>query len=171
MAYVDYAYYKELYGDSAIPEADFNRLSWEACRKMDAATTGIDGVRKLAVAFPVDEYAAECVKRCACELVSVLYQLKQARENAAKASGYTETTNGLQGKVISSISSGNESISFSSGSSGSSATAIDKALSDKAAEAQLYTDTIREYLSGIADANGVNLLFMGRYPYRITKNS
>ena len=171
MAYVDYAYYQSLYGDSAIPEADFNRLSWEACRKMDAATTGIDGVRKLAVAFPVDEYAAECVKRCACELVQILQQLKTARENAAKASGYTETTNGLQGKVISSISSGNESISFSSGTSGSSATAIDKALSDKAAEAQLYTDTIREYISGVADANGVNLLFMGRYPYRITNNS
>ena len=51
------------------------------------------------------------------------------------------------------------------------ATAIDKALSDKAAEAQLYTDTIREYLSGVSDANGVNLLFMGRYPYRITNNS
>ena len=171
MAYVDYAYYQSLYGDSAIPEADFNRLSWEACRKMDAATTGIDGVRKLAVAFPTDEYAVECVKRCACELVSVLYQLKQARENAAKASGYTETTNGLQGKVISSISSGNESISFSSGTSGSSATVIDKALSDKAAEAQLYADTIHEYLSGVSDANSVNLLFMGRYPYRITNNS
>ena len=169
MAYVDYAYYQSLYGDSAIPEADFNRLSWDACRKMDAATTGIDGVRKLAVAFPTDEYAAECVKRCACALVDVLNQMKTARENAAKTSGYTETTNGLQGKVISSISSGNESISFSSGTSGSSATVIDKALADKAAEAQLYTDTIREYLSGVADANGVNLLFMGRYPYCVRK--
>ena len=167
MAYIEYEYFKTLYPD--VPEADFNRLSWEACRKMDAATTGIDGVRKLAVAFPVDEYAAECVKRCACALVDVLNQLKQARENAAKASGYTETTNGLQGKVISSVSSGNESISFASGTSGSSATAIDKALSDKAAEAQLYTDTIREYLSGVADANGVNLLFMGRYPYCVRK--
>lgn len=167
MAYIEYEYFKTLYPD--VPEADFKRLSWEACRKMDAATTGIDGVRKLAIAFPVDEYAAECVKRCACALVDVLNQIKTARENAAKASGYTETTNGLQGKVISSISSGNESISFSSGSSGSSATAIDKALSDKAAEVQLYTDTIREYLSGVSDANGVNLLFMGRYPYRLEK--
>ena len=166
-AYIDYEYFKTLYPD--IPEEVFNRLSWDACRKMDAATTGIDGVRKLAVAFPTDEYAAECVKRCACELVQILQQLKTARENAAKASGYTETTNGLQGKVISSISSGNESISFSSGASGSSATAIDKALSDKAAEAQLYTDTIREYLSGVSDANGVNLLFMGRYPYCVRK--
>ncbi len=166
-AYIDYEYFKTLYPD--IPKEVFNRLSWEACRKMDAATTGIDGVRKLAVAFPVDEYSSETVKRCACALVDVLNQLKQARENATKASGYTETTNGLQGKVISSISSGNESISFSSGSSGSSATVIDKALSDKAAEAQLYTDTIREYLSGVSDANGVNLLYMGRYPHCVRK--
>lgn len=168
MAYVDYAYYQSLYGDSAIPEADFNRLFWEACRKMDAATTGIDGVRKLAVAFPTDEYAAECVKRCACALVDVLNQMKQARENATKASGYTETTNGLQGKVISSISSGNESISFSSGTSGSSATVIDKALADVSEEYRMYSNIIREYLSGVADANGVNLLFMGRYPYRVS---
>lgn len=163
MAYIDYEYFKGLYPD--IPETDFNRLSWEACRKIDAATTGLDGVRKLAVAFPTDEYAAECVRRCACALVLVLRQLETARANAAKASGYTETTSGLQGKVISSVSSGNESISFSTGSAAGSETMIDKALADKTAEAQLYADTVREYLSGVSDANGVNLLFMGRYPY------
>lgn len=163
MAYVDYAYYQSLYGEKALPEADFNRLSWEACRKMDAATTGIDGVHKLAEYFPTDEYAAECVKRCACTLVDVLNQVEQARADAVKASGYTETENGLQGKVISSVSAGNESISYAVGST-KSTSVYDKAVSDKSVEAELYADTIREYLTGIADANGVNLLFLGKYP-------
>lgn len=165
-AYIDYEYFKTLYPD--IPEADFNRLSWEACRKMDIATTGIDGIRKLTVAFPTDEYAVECVKRCACALVDTLNQMKQAWENANKASGYTETTNGLQGKVISSISSGNESISFSSSGSSSRTTAIDKALADVFVENQMYMKIIRDYLSDVPDANGVNLLFMGRYPYCVS---
>lgn len=164
MGYIDYEYFKTLYPD--IPEADFNRLSWDACRKMDAATTGIDGVRKLSVAFPVEEYAVEAVKRCACVLTNLLYQIQKAQRSAAQASGYTETANGLQGKVISSVSSGNESISYTVGGAGGSPTMIDKALSDKTVEEKLYSDTILEYLSGIADANGVNLLFKGQYRKR-----
>jgi hypothetical protein len=44
------------------------------------------------------------------------------------------------------------------------ATMIDKALSDPAVKEKLFRDTIREGLSGVADANGVNLLYMGVYP-------
>ena len=43
-------------------------------------------------------------------------------------------------------------------------TLIDKCLADKEAQKQLYSDTIRDYLSGVADANGVSLLYMGMYP-------
>lgn len=168
MTYIDYPFHTSLYGDD-ISEADFNRLSWESRRKLDVATTGIDGVKKLKVAFPVDEDDAEAVKRCACALVEILYRIKQAEEAARIASGYTETENGLKGKVISSVSAGNESISYAVGSNATSATFIDKALSDKGVQEKLFSDTIREYLSGISDANGVNLLFMGEYPYRIRK--
>lgn len=167
MAYIDYEYYTSLYGD--LPEADFNRLSWEASRKLDVATSGVDGVRKLKVAFPTDEDDAETVKRCACALIDVLYQIKQAEDTAKSAGGYTETANGLQGKVITSVSAGNESISYAVGSNAMSATLINQAVSDKAVQEQIFRDTIREYLSGVTDANGVNLLFMGRYPYVIRK--
>lgn len=167
--YVDYEYYKSIYGDKAIPEADFNRLSWDACRKLDVATTGIDNVRKLKAAFPTDEDDAESVKRCVCELVSIAYKLEQAEQTAQNAKGYITREDGsLQGKVVSSVSAGNESISYSvSGGSGSSATMIDKALSDKAVQEQLYRNIITEYLSGVADANGVNLLYAGRYPHEL----
>ena len=160
--YIDHNYYQSLYGD--IPEADFNRLSWEACRKMDAVTTGIDGVKKLKVAFPTDEEDAEAVKRCACALVDILYQVKQAEETVRSASGYTETEDGLKGKVISSVSAGNESISYAVGKSATVETWLDKALSDSAELDNKISGTMREYLSGVCDANCVNLLFMGEYP-------
>jgi len=49
-------------------------------------------------------------------------------------------------------------------SNAGTATLIDKCLADKEAQKQLYDDKIRDYLSGITDANGVNLLYMGIYP-------
>ena len=62
MAYIDYEYYKNLFGEKAIPEQDFNRLVWDSCKKIDNATTGVDNVKKLKIAFPKDEDDAEAVK-------------------------------------------------------------------------------------------------------------
>lgn len=164
MAYVDYEYYKSLYGDKAIPEADFNRLSWDACRKLDIATTGIDNVRKLQVAFPTDEYSAETVRRCACELVRIAYELEQAEERVRASQGYITREDGtVISKQVASVSAGTESISYATGGSSGGSTLIDTVLTDKVAQEQLYKDIINEYLSGVEDANGVNLLYMGRY--------
>lgn len=165
MAYIDYEYYSNLYGDKAVEETVFNRLLWDAERKIDIATTGVDNVRKLAVAFPINDYDAESVKRCICKMVYTLYAVEQAQEKANNASGYSETANGLQGKVIKSVSAGNESITFESASN--TATLIEKALSDKNIKEQLFKDVIAEYLPNVADANGVNLLYMGPYPYAL----
>lgn len=165
-AYVDYAYYSSIYGDTAIPEADFNRLSWDACREVDMATTGIDHVMKLKTAFPTDEYSAEAVKRCVCEIINTLYQINRALQAEIDASGYVQREDGTyQGRTVSSVSAGNESISYASGSSAS--TLYSRAASDEQAKRQIIRDTICRYLSGITDANGVNLLYMGRYPCRL----
>lgn len=170
MGYVDYSFYKSIYGDSDASEQDFNRLSWEASRKMDVFTTGLDGKRKLAVAFPADEYSVEAVKRCACGLIQFMYQMEKAEKQISQSRGYTETENGLRGKVISSVSAGNESVSYSTGSSSGSATMIEKAVSDESARDKAFHDMIIQGLSGIADANGVNLLYMGRYPAVVRKH-
>jgi hypothetical protein len=154
MAYFDIEFYRQNYGD--IDEKAFNRLSFDACRKLDNHTTGADGVKKLRHAFPVDEDDIEAVKRCGCKLVHLMTQMEAAEQSM----GYEATENGTRGKVISSVSAGNESISYSVGN----ATMIDKALSDPAVKEKLFRDTIREYLSGVADANGVSLLYMGVYP-------
>ena len=72
MAYIDYEYYKALYGEENISEIDFNRILWSAEREIDKATSGVDGVKKLQVAFPTSDYDVEVVKRCAVELVNFL---------------------------------------------------------------------------------------------------
>lgn len=164
MAYVDYEYYKSLYREKAIPEADFNRLRWDAERQVDKATSGVDNVRKLKVAFPTNEEDAETVKRCVCALVEFLKQIEDAERNANSVGQYTERADGsLQGKVVSSVSAGNESISYAVGKSAD--TAISNAIKDLHSKDMAVYQFITSRLSGVSDANGINLLFGGRYPY------
>ena len=166
MAYVNYDYYKSLYGDKAIQEIDFNRLLWDAEREINKATSGVDNVQKLKVAFPTNEEDAEVVKRCVCALVDFLNQIETAEHNANSVGQYTERSDGsLQGKVVSSVSAGNESISYAVGKS--SDTAISNAIKDLHSRDVAVYQFITSRLSGISDANGVNLLYGGRYPYRV----
>ena len=164
--YVDYKYYSSLYGEKAITETDFNRILWDAEREIDKATSGVDGVRKLRVAFPTSDYDAEAVKRCVCALVEFLNQIETAEHNANSIGQYTERADGsLQGKVVSSVSAGNESISYAVGKSAD--TAISNAIKDLHSKDVAVYQFIKSKLSGVSDANGVNLLFGGRYPYRV----
>lgn len=160
--YVDYDFYKNLYGENAMPQSDFDRLSWEAQKRIDNLTFG-----KLKFAFPTDEDAAEAVKRCVCKLVDIAYEIDSANKRVNDGKGYVEDANGIHGKVISSVSSGSESISYTAKSE-SGSTVIDAVLSDKTAQDKLYADTVKEYLYGVPDANGVNLLYAGvPYPKRV----
>ena len=90
MAYVDYESYKSLYGEKAITEAQFDRLLWDSEREIDKATSGVDGVRKLQVAFPTSDYESESVKRCRCALVDLLKQIEIAERKANSIGQYTE---------------------------------------------------------------------------------
>lgn len=163
--YVDYEYYYALYDESAALEPTFNRLAWDACRKLDIATTGHDGIQKLKLAYPTDEYAIEHVKRCACALVQNAYELETAEANARTAQGYTHREDGsLQGRVVSSVSAGNESISYATAANASNATLTDKAMASLSVREQVERDIITRYLSGVTDVNGVSLLYMGVYP-------
>lgn len=162
--YVDYDFYKKLYGSDAMSESEFNRFSWDASKKIEHYTTGADGVKKLQVAFPTDDNGVESVKRCVCVLIDLMSNIKQAEQNLRSATGFIQKEDGtVQGKVITSVSAGNESISYSAKTSNT--TLVEQAVSDRKARDQLFTDTIRDYLSDVTDSNGVNLLYMGIYPY------
>ena len=154
MAYIDYEYFKSLYGE-AISMADFNRLSWDAEREIDKVTSGVDGVKKLRVAFPTNDFDAEIVKRCVAELVNFLYKLDIATNSIVVSNGT------VHGSVVKSVSAGNESITYdTSGILGNATSSIKN-------RDLTIMEFISSRLSGIVDANGVNLLFGGCYPYNV----
>ena len=160
--YITFDQFSTLY--DPIEEKVFNRLSYEAERLIDNHTTGIDGVKKLRIAFPSDEYSVDAVMHCTGNLVNLLHQIHEAEQTAAAARGYTETAQGLQRKIISRVEAGNEAISYSETKLANSS--IDAAAADKSVRDALIASAIKEYLSGVTDANGVNLLYMGPYPRR-----
>lgn len=162
MSYVSYEYYTSLYGSDSIPDTDFNRISWEAEREIDKATTGIDNIRKLRVAFPVNDYDSETVKRCVCNLIRTMYQIDVISKSMEVGIGYEKTEGGMRGKIISSVSAGSESVTYGNGVTMQST--IGKAVSDVRERGRIYREIVTDALSGIKDANGVNLLYMGKYP-------
>ena len=149
--YVDYEFYKTLYG-TTVDETVFNRLIWNAEKLVKNAVKGVDGRCKLDFAFPDVAYDSEAVKRCECALVDIMAKIEKAETEAEG------------NKTVKSVSAGNESISYDTGSG-----LIGKVLSDKSAQSRLYADTINEYLRGTKDKNGVNLLFGGAYPFYYTE--
>lgn len=157
--YISYKEYTALY--DYFDEKLFNRLAFDACRYIDRLTTGVDGVKKLKVAFPLNEDDAAAVKRCAAHIVNFLHQIHEAEKSASVGRGYEQTSNGLRGRVVSSVTAGSESVSYSAGTQ---KTAVDVAVESPAERERMIREMVREYLSGVADANGVNLLYMGRYP-------
>ena len=160
--YITFDEYSKLY--DTMDEKVFNRLEFDACRVMDIHTTGIDNVKKLKRFPPVNEDDAMAVKHCAARIINLMHQIQKAEASAMETIGYESTDMGMRGKVISSVTAGNESFSYTTGAA--SATAIDAAVKDKTVRDKLVADTVREYMSGITDANGVNLLYMGKYPRR-----
>lgn len=167
MAYVSYEYYKENYPETNVQEAEFERLLWDAERAIDKSTSGIDNVKKLRIAFPLDEYDAETVKRSVCALIDLLHQISMAEKTMRESYGFVSGSNGtLQGKIVTSVSAGNESVSYSVGNvNGAVGTAV-KGVKEKELVIRQHVERL---LSGVADANGVNLLYMGKYPVAIQK--
>lgn len=146
---VSYSDYLSIYGNE-LNEAAYNRLGWQAERIMDIQTTGIDNVHKLDIAFPTVERDADAVKRCYYELIHKAHEIEDYVSRATSAGGHG---------AVASRSSGSESISYVRVQ-----TEIDDAAGDLSARNRLFFGIVKNYLSGISDANGVNILFMGEYP-------
>lgn len=146
---ISYSDYAVLYGTNPAVESAFPRYSWDAERIVNDLTTGVDGVCKLKVAFPTDNYAVECVKRATAAVIDKMAQVDEMSRKLAS------------GGVVKSRSAGNESISYEISGEISSAAA------SQAEQTRLYSTVIEHYLRGVSDANGVNLLFRGMYPYKV----
>lgn len=159
--YADFNYYQTKYGGKVIKSADdFTHFGRKAERRLDVITGN-----KLQFAFPKKKKDKEAVKDCFCELVEFLYQLDSYQSTVMDSAGVVEQADGtVKGKVITSISSGSESISYSA--RGSADSSIAEAAKDKkTADAMIY-GIVKNGLAYMADANGVNLLYAGPYPAR-----
>ncbi len=158
MIYAEYTDFVALYGND-VPQTDFNRLAYDASALVDYHTTTVDGVKKLKYFFPTDEEDIEAVKRCVCALVNSLYQIEQIQS----AAGVIQHEDGtVTGRAVTSISSGSESMSFASGGSAST---LAEAAKNEAVRNEVMTSQVFRYLQGHRDKNGVNLLYVGVYPY------
>lgn len=134
---------------------DYKRFGRRAERRID----GITG-NKLQFAFPTDSRVVEAVRDCICELADFFWQIDKYNQSANESMGTVAQADGtVKGKVITSVSSGSESISYSA--AGSSSTAVMEAAKDKkVADAMIY-GMVRDGLSMVKDANGVPLLYAG----------
>lgn len=152
MGYATYDYYKSIYGENSMPETDFNRLTWKAEKYLDKYTFG-----KLKFAFPTEESAIKDVQMCMIEIIGKLYQVDQYQKSAMEGIGYTKESDGtLKGKVVTSISSGSESMGFSSGGNSVSTEIGEMAKDSKKLEYSIYL-TVRDFLDYTKDSNGVPL--------------
>lgn len=155
--YVTYSDYTTLYG--SIEETVFNRLVLRASAAADRLTTGVDGIKKLKEFFPEDADDAEVVRAAICGVIKLMADI----EATEAATGYVTRTDGtVVGKKIASISSGSESLSYSTDSAnGSMAGTL---VSDAEAQNKAFNTILTEGLRNITDANGVNLMYRGIYP-------
>lgn len=149
--YADYDYYQTEYGGNMSAD-DYKRFSRRAERRID----GITG-NKLQFAFPTNERSIEAVKDCVCELADFLYQVDSYNTAAMESMGTVAQADGtVKGKVITSISSGSESIGYSA--AGSAKSSVTKAAeSEKDLNEQIYSK-VSGALYGVRDSNGVPML-------------
>jgi hypothetical protein len=163
MAYVDYKFYTESFGN-VVPETDFPRLAEKASGFVDTMTFD-----RLVDGLPTDERSQKRIKKAVCSLAELMYQIELAEKNATNAAvSGTSTVIGSGGSttgIVTSVSSGSESISY--------ATPQQKALGAKewstvyatVGDAQKTNDlllkTALPLLMGVRTDDGIPVLYAG----------
>lgn len=146
MAYCDYEFYKTEYLGNVITEADFPRLSERASEKLDRLTFDRLSISEDGTIEPLDEKTSTRVKKAVCKIAEILNDIDVYEKSSRELAGFEQTENGQRGKVITSVSSGSESISYSVKETSNSI--VGAVLTDKKAQERLFYDIAVEYLSG-----------------------
>lgn len=156
MAYTDYEFYKnKFYGDT-VPESDFLKYAERASDRIDQYTFD-----RLADGLPDDERVKTKVKKAVCAVADTMYQIDQIKKASMDTVGTIQKEDGtVVNKAVSSVSSGNESISYTTGSN-ISGNVYARASMDKKVENALLLNVATEYLAGATNDKGVCLLYAG----------
>lgn len=164
MAYADYEFYTTSYFGSVVPEADFPRLAERASDFVDTMTFD-----RLVDGLPTNERSQKRIKKAVCSLAELMYQIELAENNAtnAAASGASTTigSGGSTTGVVTSVSSGSESISYATpqqiGASAKEWSAVYAAAGDVQKTNDLLLKTALPLLMGVRTDDGIPILYAG----------
>lgn len=157
MAYADYQFYTEKYYGDTVPESDFPKYEDRASDRINMITFD-----RLVDGLPDDERMVVKIKKAVCALADTIYQIDQIKKASMETVGTVVREDGtVTGKAVSSVSSGAESISYVTGTSGSNTDIYSQAAMDKKVENVLLQQIATDYLSGAVDKKGICLLYAG----------
>lgn len=164
MAYADYEFYTTSYFGTVVPETDFPRLAERASDFVDAMTFD-----RLVDGLPTNERSQKRVKKAVCSLAELMYQIELAEKNATNAAvSGTSTAIGSGGSttgVVTSVSSGSESISYATpqqiGASAKEWSAVYAAAGDVQKTNDLLLKTALPLLMGVRTDDGIPVLYEG----------
>ena len=164
MAYADYDFYTTSYFGSVVPEADFSRLTERASDFIDIITSD-----RLVDGLPSNERSQKRIKKAVCSLAELMYQIELAEKNATNAAvSGTSTAVGAGGNstgVVTSVSSGSESISYATpqqiGASAKEWSAVYAAAGDAQKTNDLLLKTALPLLMGVRTDDGIPILYAG----------
>lgn len=163
MAYVDYDFYTTSYFGSVVPQSDFLRVAERASDFVDTMTFD-----RLVDGLPSDERSQKRIKKAVCALADKIYELELAEKNSVAAAGGSTTTVGNNGSttgIITSVSSGSESISYATpqqiGASAKEWSAVYAAAGDMQKTNDLLLKTALPLLMGVRDDEGIPILYAG----------
>ena len=163
MAYVDYDFYAESYYGNVVPEADFDRLADRASDFIDTLTFDnlVDGL-------PADKRSQKRIKKAVCSLAELMYQIELAEKNAInQASANLTDTNvrNISTGIVTSVSSGSESISYATPQQKASGakewSAVYAAAGDVQKTNDLLLKTALPILMGVRTDDGIPILYAG----------
>ena len=164
MAYADYEFYTTSYFGSVVPETDFPRLAERASDFVDTMTFD-----RLVGGLPTDERSQKRIKKAVCSLAEKMYQIELAEKNATNAAvSGTSTAIGSGGSttgIVTSVSSGSESISYATPQQKASGakewSAVYAAAGDVQKTNDLLCKTALPLLMGVRTDDGIPVLYAG----------
>ena len=164
MAYADYEFYTTSYFGSVVPETDFPRLAERASDFVDTMTFD-----RLVDGLPSNERSQKRIKKAVCSLTELMYQIELAEKNAANAAASgTSTTIGTGGSttgIVTSVSSGSESVSYATpqqiGASAKEWSAVYAATGDVQKTNDLLLKTALPLLMGVRTDEEIPILYAG----------
>ena len=163
MAYADYEFYTTSYFGSVVPETDFPRLAERASDFVDLITSD-----RLVDGLPTNGRSQKRIKKAVCSLTELMYQIELAEKNAINQASANVTdinVGNISTGIVTSVSSGSESISYATpqqiGASAKEWSAVYATAGDVQKTNDLLLKTALSLLMGVRTDDGIPVLYAG----------